>query len=176
MPPRRHLIARLGHLCTEYFSCRIPRRSLSPSILIVGIPRRSLVGVGKRAGHWLGMPPANNTQFFFRSALTLGSLFTGAGIMHAILKPDLVRVINHAGAHGFPHLGSLCSLSCTNTCRRPSQSCLQPTNPPAAAKDAPRRAWMASCPRQHSVVRNRASYSRLVLPGSATILTPVPVE
>ena len=122
------------------------------------------------------MPPANNTQFFFRSALALGSLFTGAGIMHAILKPDLVSVINHAGAHGFPHLGSLCSLSCTNTCRRPSQSCLQPTNPPAAAEDAPRRAWMASCPRQHSVVRNRASYSRLVLPGSATILTPVPVE
>ena len=38
MPPRRHLIARLGHLCTEYFSCRIPRRSL--------------VGVGKSlAGH-----------------------------------------------------------------------------------------------------------------------------
>lgn len=35
--------------------------------------------------------PSNNLQFTLRSGLTMGSLFTGASIVHYLLKPDLVR-------------------------------------------------------------------------------------
>ena len=40
------------------------------------------------------MAPNNNLQFFLRSSLTLGSIFGGASLMHAILRPDLVRAIS----------------------------------------------------------------------------------
>ena len=42
------------------------------------------------------MAPSDSLRFFLRSSLTLGSLFAGAGIAHAILKPDMVRLARHA--------------------------------------------------------------------------------
>jgi hypothetical protein len=35
--------------------------------------------------------PSDNLQFTLRSGLTMGSLFTGASMVHYLLKPDLVR-------------------------------------------------------------------------------------
>jgi hypothetical protein len=37
-------------------------------------------------------PVSESLQFFLRSSLTVGSLFAGAGIVHQMLKPDLVRL------------------------------------------------------------------------------------
>ena len=40
--------------------------------------------------HECTIMPSNNLQFTLRSGLTMGSLFTGASIVHYLLKPDLV--------------------------------------------------------------------------------------
>ena len=37
-------------------------------------------------------PVSESLQFFLRSSLTVGSLFAGAGVVHQMLKPDLVNL------------------------------------------------------------------------------------
>ena len=60
-----------------------------------------------------GGMPSNNLQFALRSGLTMGSLFTGASMVHYILKPDLVRQEAPSKQNGLACAPRLPKLTCS---------------------------------------------------------------
>ena len=56
---------------------------------------------------------SNNLQFALRSGLTMGSLFTGASMVHYILKPDLVRQEAPSKQNGLACAPRLPKLTCS---------------------------------------------------------------
>ena len=57
--------------------------------------------------------PSNNLQIALRSGLTMGSLFTGASMVHYILKPDLVRQEAPSKQNGLACAPRLPKLTCS---------------------------------------------------------------
>ena len=78
--------------------------------------------------------PSDSVRFVLRSSLTLGSLFTGAGIAHAFLKPDLVCELHATLRVRQRHFALL--HSCASSVHVCAQS-LPDLNKPAAAAPTP---------------------------------------
>ena len=81
--------------------------------------------IGEMSGKPVLRPVSQSVQFLLRSSLTIASLFTGAGIVHHSLKPDLVSLRRTQSAFLFSSDAKMLCFSCAQTV--PS---LEPPPPP----------------------------------------------